>query len=107
MNVFPKSTNTSKNGLGMEHFQSLNESEGGNYLSNVSIHKNNNDGYFALKNDDFKNTHSGIITEIEKPNDAPNPKNTSFNQDFNTYFFVGSLNVIALYVFWSLLFKNK
>jgi hypothetical protein len=95
MSCCPKSTNLSKNDLDKNIYKNH------NYLSNITVHRNNNE-FIALKNDEHPSVNSGIITQIM--DDHPNGKKP--NTDLNTMFFIGSINVIALYVFWSLLYKK-
>lgn len=75
------------------------------YRSGVSIAKNNNE-FVAVKNNCLDNVCSGYITDIEKQHD-PQKTNIVKINSANTLFFIGSFNLILLYVVWSLLYKKK
>ena len=117
----PESFSTTKTDLGNTSY-----SESFTTINGVTIQQDN-DGYIALKNENNDTVHIGFIQSlIDIINQTPdNTKMVSsvrninlkdfvvvdngkiLNDDITTKFYVGSLYVIGLYIFYRILVKNN
>ena len=118
----PESFSTTKTDLGNTSY-----SESFTTINGVTIQQDN-DGYIALKNENNDTVHIGVIQSlIDIINQTPDntfkmvssvrninlkdfvvvDNGKILNDDITTKFYVGSLYVIGLYIFYRILVKNN